>query len=357
MLESTIDPFWVEDFPWMLIVGWLLYSLSAVVSRWVRNLNYYIYESIPSTFVTLGLLGTFGGVAYGLYKFDTSPDKIKESIQLLLDGLKTAMYTTIAGVSLSIIFGKIIQIQLKGKRVKVPDSPELLELRALNESFGAFQESMLHNQRNALKDGLETVLQQFNEIMDDFVTQLVEKNFQELSSAVKQLTDWQIEHRADVGALLVYYRELTSNHTVLVENTEEWIKMMDEVAGQSSKLQNVIDEFNDAFSDKGNLSQILRDVSTSTGELKVVTGEFGKLAVSLNETTTGMQVTGDKIDGWTNSIQQASDASGQMVASVSNLRTIDHERLAKLFASIDELFLKYMEDLDRRLEKVSADAE
>ncbi|TXF86312.1 hypothetical protein FUA23_19530 [Neolewinella aurantiaca] len=357
MLESTIDPFWAEDFPWILLGLWLFYSFLAIVFRGVRNLNYYIYESIPSTFVTLGLLGTFGGVAYGLYKFDTSPDLIKESIQLLLDGLKTAMYTTIAGVSLSVIFGKIIQIQLKGKRVKMPESPELLELRELNKSFGEFQESMLHNQRNALKDGLETVLQQFNEIMDDFVTQLVEKNFEELSGAVKQLTDWQIEHRADVAALLVYYRELTSNHTVLVENTEEWIKMMDQVAGQSSKLQNVIDEFNEAFSEKGNLSQILRDVRTSTGELQVVTGEFGKLAVSLNETTTGMQVTGDKIDSWTDSVKQVSDASGQMVANVSSLRTIDHERLAKLFASIDELFLKYMEDLDRRIENVVTDAE
>jgi methyl-accepting chemotaxis protein len=356
MLESTIDPFWVEDFPWILLGLWLFYSFLAIAFKGVRNLNYYIYESIPSTFVTLGLLGTFGGVAYGLYNFDTSPDKIKESIQLLLNGLKTAMYTTIAGVSLSIIFAKIIQIQLKGKRVKVPESPELLELRALNKSFGEFQESMLHNQRNALKDGLESVLQQFNEIMDDFVTQLVEKNFEELSGAVKQLTDWQIEHRNDVEALLAYYRELTSKHSVLVENTEEWIRMMDEVAGQSSKLQNVIDEFNAAFSDKGNLSKILQDVSTSTGELKVITGEFGKLAVSLNKTTEGMQVTGDKIDSWTKSVTEVSNASGQMVASVSSLRTIDHERLAKLFASIDELFLKYLEDLERRMDKVGADA-
>lgn len=335
----------------------MFYSLFAIVSSWVRNLNYYIYESIPSTFVTLGLLGTFGGVAYGLYKFDTSPDLIKESIQLLLDGLKTAMYTTIAGVSLSIIFGKIIQIQLKGKRVKLPESPELLELRALNKSFGEFQESMLHNQRNALKDGLETVLQQFNEIMDDFVTQLVEKNFQELSGAVKQLTDWQIEHRNDVTALITHYRNLSSTHADLTENTAEWVRMMDEVAGQSSKLQEVINEFNEAFSEKGNLSQILRDVRASTGELQVVTGEFGKLAVSLNETTTGMQVTGEKIDDWTSSVKQVSDASGQMVANVSSLRTIDHERLAKLFASIDELFLKYMKDLDQRLEKVATDAE
>jgi methyl-accepting chemotaxis protein len=356
MLESTIDPFWVEDFPWILLGLWLSYSFLAIAFKGIRNLNYYIYESIPSTFVTLGLLGTFGGVAYGLYKFDTSPDLIKESIQLLLDGLKTAMYTTIAGVSLSIIFAKIIQIQLKGKRVKVPESPELLELRALNKNFGEFQESMLHNQRNALKDGLESVLEEFNKIMDQFVTQLVEKNFEKLSGAVKQLTDWQIEHRNDVEALLAYYRELTSKHSVLVENTEEWIRMMDEVAGQSSKLQNVIDEFNAAFSEKGNLSKILRDVSTSTGELKVITGEFGKLAVSLNETTEGMQVTGDKIDGWTKSVTEVSNASGQMVANVSSLRTIDHERLAKLFASIDELFLKYLEDLERRMDKVGTDA-
>jgi hypothetical protein len=69
-----------------------------------------------------------------------------------------------------------------------------------------------------------------------------------------------------------------------------------------------------------------------------------------------MQVTGDKIDSWTKSVTEVSNASGQMVASVSSLRTIDHERLAKLFASIDELFLKYLEDLERRMDKVGTDA-
>lgn len=354
MLEPVIDPFWVEIFPWVVMIAWGIYSLLAIVSRPVRNLNYYIYESIPSTFVTLGLLGTFGGIAYGLYKFDTSPDVIKESIQLLLDGLKTAMYTTLVGVSLSIIFGKIIQIQLKGKRVNVPESAELLELRALNESFGEFQESMLHNQRNALKDGLESTLEQFNIIMNDFVTQLVEKNFEKLSGAVEQLTDWQIEHRSDVIALITHYRDLSATHEDLTENTAQWVRMMDEVAGQSSKLQRVIDEFNEAFSEEGNLSRILSEVSASANKLQLVTGEFGKLAVSLNETTTGMQLTGDKIEGWTNSVQQVSDASGQMVANVCSLRTIDSERLAKLFASIDELFKRYIEDLERRMDKVAA---
>lgn len=356
MPEFQIDPFWVEVFPWLLIGGWFLYSLLAVTFRSVRNLNYYIFESIPSTFVTLGLLGTFAGIAYGLSTFDTSPDVIKESIQLLLDGLKTAMYTTLLGVSLSIVFSKIIQWILKSKRVALPASPELLELQSLNANFTAFQEAMLHNQRNALKDGLEEVLAQFNETMEDFVNELVTENFKELSKAVDQLTEWQIEHRQDVAGLLVTYRELTTGHGQLVRNTATWVEMMEQIAGQSSNLQKIIDEFDEAFSERGNLSRILGDINKSTLALETVTAKFSSLATNFNETTTSMQVTGDKITGWTDSVAKVSDASGQMVSAVSQMRTIDNAQLTKMFASIDQLFITYMKDVEERLQELSKHA-
>ncbi|KOY51940.1 hypothetical protein [Polaribacter dokdonensis] len=52
--------------------------------------NDCIKESIPSTFVTIGLLGTFLGIAYGLINFNTDPGAIKDSSAELLDGLKVA---------------------------------------------------------------------------------------------------------------------------------------------------------------------------------------------------------------------------------------------------------------------------
>ena len=60
-------------------------------------------QLLSSTVVSLGLLGTFGGIMYGLWVF--SVEQIDSSIPQLLEGLKTAFLTlssclSNAGVSL-----------------------------------------------------------------------------------------------------------------------------------------------------------------------------------------------------------------------------------------------------------------
>ena len=50
----------------------------------------------------LGILGTFIGIVLGLRDFD--PERLDESIEVLLEGLKTAFYSSIAGISASILF-------------------------------------------------------------------------------------------------------------------------------------------------------------------------------------------------------------------------------------------------------------
>lgn len=383
MNDLALDPFWVYTFPWFLIGGWLTYSVVAILLPWLRNLNYYVFESIPSTFVSLGLLGTFAGIAYGLSTFDTSPDLIKESIQKLLDGLKTAMYTTLAGVSLSIVFSKIIQWFVNKRYVAIPASPELEALRQLNASssasqtallsldqnaasskaeleqlntnFDEFQTAFLATQKDALKDGLEEVLANFNNTMEDFIKQLINENFSKLTGSIEVLVTWQEQHRSDVADLLTNIQTISDHYEDLVSNTRTWIELMEQVAGQSSKLQKVIDEFDTAFSQEGNLSRILQNIRSTTTDLQETTSSFTELAAGLNETTTSMQVTGNKIDAWTAQVAQVSDASGQMVSAVGQLRTIDQEQLSRMFASIDALFLTYIKDLEERLAKIPAD--
>lgn len=53
-------------------------------------------EMIPSAISTLGVLFTFFGIAYGLYFFN--PANLTQSIPNLLEGLKTAFFTSLAGM-------------------------------------------------------------------------------------------------------------------------------------------------------------------------------------------------------------------------------------------------------------------
>ena len=59
-------------------------------------------ETIPAVVTILGILGTFSGVFIGLLAFD--PTNIDDSIPQFLSGIKTAFITSIAGISLAILF-------------------------------------------------------------------------------------------------------------------------------------------------------------------------------------------------------------------------------------------------------------
>lgn len=116
-----------------LLSAWFLISIGLMVRLYlkgVEKINLPIYDSIPSVFTTIGVLGTFLGIYFGLQEFKV--EFITESIPNLLEGLKTAFTTSITGIILSLFFGKISQIVFRQVEKKFP--PELTdELSALNQ--------------------------------------------------------------------------------------------------------------------------------------------------------------------------------------------------------------------------------
>lgn len=63
-------------------------------------------EMLPSIISTLGVLGTFWGITAGLLDFDTHD--INASIPKLLDGLKTAFFTSLAGMIGSLVLSRLV---------------------------------------------------------------------------------------------------------------------------------------------------------------------------------------------------------------------------------------------------------
>jgi biopolymer transport protein ExbB/TolQ len=86
-----------EIFLWILIFFFILGIWGAL--RWKENrFSHYA----PTLFTSLGILGTFIGIVIGLIGFN--PQSIDESIPLLLEGLKTAFITSLAGMFFAILY-------------------------------------------------------------------------------------------------------------------------------------------------------------------------------------------------------------------------------------------------------------
>src|ERR1700740_2145710 len=90
--------------PYVLLAAWFAYSVYYIyrARKSPATTNPYIFESIPQVFPTIGIMGTFIGIAYGLWYFDVN--NIEGSIPELLNGLKTAFLASIGGILLLIIF-------------------------------------------------------------------------------------------------------------------------------------------------------------------------------------------------------------------------------------------------------------
>lgn len=108
---------------------------------------------------SLGVLGTFIGIAMGLYHFDVT--NIDESMPHLLNGLKTAFITSGVGIFFSII----ISIYKPAASKK-------------SETF----------------DALEMVVKEFNK---NLTTQFGE-NFKQLNESVKAMITWQNNYKTQI---------------------------------------------------------------------------------------------------------------------------------------------------------------
>ena len=81
------------------IIAFAIIMLVAI--GWFRKIRHQQVNAIASIVTVIGVLGTFLGIAIGLYQFDTG--NIEASVPKLLEGLKIAFLTSIIGIGLSIL--------------------------------------------------------------------------------------------------------------------------------------------------------------------------------------------------------------------------------------------------------------
>jgi competence ComEA-like helix-hairpin-helix protein len=77
-------------------------------------LDYKTGKDLKSQIISVGVLGTFVGIFIGLQGFD--PSDIKNSVNDILLGLKTAFFTSIVGMSVSISLSVLEELRAKPEK-------------------------------------------------------------------------------------------------------------------------------------------------------------------------------------------------------------------------------------------------
>lgn len=239
------------------------------------NLNIQMTNAASSTLVGLGLLGTFLGLTLGILNFDSSnTENIKISIQSLLDGMGTAFFTSLAGMTTSIIY-TMFEKPWKNKL----DKAIFTLTEKLDDEFYIDDNALI--QAN-IKSTLSLFLTYNNEegnkvIISHAIREILKENEQQ-SAAIKSFTTDFAEALYD-GLEQINAENEQEKRVPLIKSLIDHIdKMADTVASPATNMmESVVEELKESMT--GIMNEFSKGLSGSA------TKELENLALQLGTTT------------------------------------------------------------------------
>lgn len=178
--------------------------------------NASLSELIPSLLTSLGILGTFIGLTRGLTGLDmTDANTLMNGIPILLDGMKAAFGTSVAGISCSLIFS-MLNRALQGNSYHAIDNfIEVFTLKSGHKALDSdYQMVLQSNDRNRMLDSVTAGLPQsitdtvrgiVTETVDP-ITEAMEKHIQ-TAKAMEMITEDTVRLQKTMDGICRSYQE------------------------------------------------------------------------------------------------------------------------------------------------------
>ena len=339
-------------------------GLMVLTVVWFRRIRDQHVNVIASIVTVIGVLGTFVGIAWGLLNFDTSD--IEASVPKLLDGLRVAFLTSIAGIlgsiglkwsnlnkqkkqsgaddppigatidTLAQLLHQLLTSQEEeGKETKAAlqsiersltgegESTVVTQLSRLRtafidkqddlvRAFNQFAEQMAENNSKALIEALEEVMRDFNaKINEQFGD-----NFKQLNEAVGRINEWQDQYRQQMDELAAEFR-------IAAESVE--------ISRQS--LATIADHSNVIVTCAENLAPVLQTVQDQIDRVNPSLEAFSRLAENARDAFPRIENRLDELtNGFSQAVQNTIDTSH---ASMERQREALTEQSAQLEKTVE----------------------
>ncbi|HCT53675.1 MAG TPA: hypothetical protein DF712_14575 [Balneola sp.] len=310
--------------------------------------------------MTLGVLGTFAGVTLGLLKFNLSPDQISSSIEGLLDGLKNAFNTSLYGLFFSVITGIIIRIQYSNKLLVDPEVEKQQELLTeLKQSIEDFGKNLAQYNSEAIMSSLKKVIEDFNDTFSELIGELVTENFEELTSSIDQLIQWQAEYKDGVNKVLGSNEALNQRTNDLLKSYNHIHSNMERLSDSSTQLRGALMSLKDSIEDESSLSGLITQLELSTKNLVEISEDASVFKNEIERMSNKLIDTQQEVQGWLSKENGVLDAATSINHTLKELRQFDiaqieqldksfTNRLGTTFASLDKLMKSYIQYLEDR---------
>lgn len=238
-------------------------------------------EQLPSMISTLGVLGTFAGITIGLLYFDT--EDLDASIPILLSGLKTAFFTSLAGMIGSLFLSRQVNSALDEKDGGMSDIDMAAgQICKAVDAMNTTTKEAFEELRNQNKQQLEAQLH-FYRTISETVSSLT-TNIGELKGFSKKFDNVDAV-TTSINSFIGECLEITSG----IAGAQNEIS--DEIKNFSMVLRSEVDEIEEKMKETNHLlvgkfdefSELLKKSNTEAlvDVMKSVTEEFQKQMNSL----------------------------------------------------------------------------
>ena len=350
-------------YPFIALTAWGLLAFILMVRLWRSRstdaVNLYWYQSIPSGFTAIGVLGTFLGIYLGLMAFDVAT--IDASIPPLLEGLKGAFITSLVGISLSIVFRALSEWVLHRAEADQPAKPDS-ELGALNaiRSLLEKQEQLNNNHRTKLLTALDTQQERTSSMQLSLESGLthtagsITASLRQLETAIGGTTEESLALR-----MARHHDEQLAAMRTAAESRAQQVELS---KANATRLTTKLDEFGQML-EKSNtdaLVQVMRNVteqfSAQMNELisRLVQENFAALNTSVQRMNTWQQEHKEMVRNLTERYHQLSaefDKNAttlKAVAEHTKALTTDEGKLAELVRMLRTVMID-----DQKFERVT----
>ena len=147
-----------------------------------------LLEMAPDIFTSLGILGTFIGLVWGLKNFQpTDYEVMTTSVSALVDGIKVAFLTSIYGVALSVVYTFGMKSGYSSMSQAMQDFLDRFHALVLptaeNESW-----NLLVSSQKTQTEAMKQMAEQFSVQMADSFEKVITPTFQKMNDSLDVLT-------------------------------------------------------------------------------------------------------------------------------------------------------------------------
>lgn len=327
-------------------------------------------HAAPAFLTTVGILGTFVGIAYGLLKFDAND--VQKSVPELIDGVKTGVWASACGIFCALTI-KLREILTSRKKISsksssgatIDDLASLLKSIQLSQEatqrglLGEKEGSLLQVTRmmrdengqqltrlnaalgtfydNVSQKTTEAIINSLNAVMHDFNVKINEQfgeNFKHLNEAVEKMLVWQQHYSQQIANVVDQQNIATRNMEVVSERYQ--------VMMQNAEVFNSVAH---------SMSQLMTSLETQRAQVEESIRSLGTL---INAASTGLPQIEHQIVEMTRQVNAGVKATNdEFNANVKQIIERTKEQVVVLDNALSEELSKSLESFGRQLASLS----